>query len=101
MRLETRAFALAAGTAAAVAYTICALAVAIAPVETTAFLGFITHTDLSTLARPISWGAFIGGVVAWWIIVAAVFGLAAWFYNCLVAGWLGFVALGRPVERQV
>ena len=100
MRLETRAFALAAGTAAAVAYTICALAVAIAPVQTTAFLGFITHTDLSTLARPISWGAFVAGVVAWWIIVALVFGLAAWFYNRLVAGWLGFGALGRPVARH-
>ena len=99
MRLETRTFAIAAGTAAAVAYTICALAVAIAPVQTTAFLGFITHTDLSTVARPIGWGAFLGGVVAWWIIVALVFGLAAWFYNSLLAGWLGFAA--RPVERHV
>jgi hypothetical protein len=101
MRLDTRAFAFAVGTAAAVAYTICALAVAIAPVPTTAFLGFITHTDLSTLARPIGWGAYLGGVVVWWIIVAAVFGLAAWFYNRLVEGWLGFGALGRPVERHV
>jgi hypothetical protein len=101
MRFETRAFALAAGTAAAVAYTISALAVAIAPVETTAFLGFITHTDLSALARPIGWGAFIVGAVAWWIIVAAVFGMAAWLYNRLVTGWLGLVALGRPVERHV
>ena len=98
MRLETRTFAIAAGTAAAVAYMICALAVAIAPVQTTAFLGFITHTDLSTLARPIGWGAFLGGVVAWWIIVALVFGLAAWFYNSLLAGSPGFAA--RPVERH-
>ena len=101
MRLETRAFAVAAGTAAAVAYTICALAVAIAPVQTTAFLGFITHTDLSTLARPISWGAFLGGLVAWWIIVAFVFGLAAWFYNRLATGVMGFVSLGQPIERHV
>jgi hypothetical protein len=100
MRLDTRAFAFAAGTAAAVAYTICALAVAIAPVQTTAFLGFITHTDLSSLARPFGWEAFIAGVVAWWIIVAAVFGLTAWFYNRLVAGGLRFPAFGRPVERH-
>lgn len=101
MRLETRAFAIAAGTAAAVAYALCALAVAIAPVQTTAFLGFITHTDLSTLARPISWGAFLGGMVAWWIIVAFVFGLGGWFYNRLVAGLPRFVPLGRTVERHV
>ena len=101
MRLDTRAFAFAAGTAAAVAYTICAFAVAIAPGPTTAFLGFITHTDLSTLARPIGWTAYLGGVAAWWIIVAAVFALAAWFYNRLLAGWPAFAALGRPAERHV
>ena len=78
-----------------------ALAVAIAPVETTAFFGLITHTDLSTLARPIGWEAFLVGMVAWWIIGAFVFGLAAWFYNRLVAGWLGFVTLGRTAERHV
>ena len=55
--------AFAAGTAAAVAYTICALAVAIAPIPTTAVLGFITHTDLAPLT-----GRSDGGRTwaAWW-----------------------------------
>jgi hypothetical protein len=100
MRLDTRAFALAAGTAAAVAYTICALAVAIAPVQTTAFLGFITHTDLRMLARPLGWDGFIVGLVAWWVIVGSVFALAGWLYNRLLGARLEIPLVHRPVERH-
>jgi hypothetical protein len=45
MRLDARAFGLAAGATAAVPFTICALAVAIAPGPTTAFAGYLIHMD--------------------------------------------------------
>ena len=47
MELDARAFGLAAGSVAAALFTLCALAVAIAPVPTTAFVGSLIHLDLS------------------------------------------------------
>lgn len=84
MRLDTRAFALAAGAAAAILFTLCALAVAIAPDPTTAFFGYLVHMDLSGLARTLTFGSFVGGLLAWTIGTALTFGLAATIYNRLI-----------------
>lgn len=100
MRLDTRSFAVAAGTAAAIAFASCALAVAIAPAQTTAFLGYITHTDLSSVSRPLGWDGFIVGVVAWWGIAAGVFGLAAWVYNRLLGVRSELPSVRQAVERH-
>lgn len=86
MRLDTRAFAIAAGLTAAVLFTICALAVAIAPGPTTAFFGFLVHADLSTLQRTLTFASFIGGLIGWTLGTALTFGLAARIYNRLVGG---------------
>lgn len=51
MRIEPRAFALAAGTAAAILFTVCAVGVFLVPDLTTAVLGFLTYTDLSGIRR--------------------------------------------------
>jgi hypothetical protein len=100
MRLDTRYFAVAAGTAAAIAFALCALAVAVAPTQTTAFLGYITHTDLAGVSRPLGWDGFLVGLVAWWVIVAGVFGIAAWVYNRLLGVQLGLPSVHRPVEHH-
>lgn len=100
MRFDVKALAFAAGTAAAAAFTACAIAVAVAPGATTAFLGFITHTDLSTLSRPLTWASFAGGVIAWWAIVAALFGLAASLYNRFAGAGLPMPSDARPVDQR-
>lgn len=84
MRLDTPAFAFAAGTAAAFLFTLCALAVAIAPGPTTAFLGYLVHADLSGFARTLTFGSFVGGLLAWTVGTALTFGLAATIYNRLI-----------------
>lgn len=81
MRLELRAFALAGGLTAAVLFTICAAAVAVAPDATTAFAGTLIHADLSGIMRTLTWGSFCLGLVVWTAGTALVFGLAATIYN--------------------
>lgn len=90
MRLDTRAFAIAAGTTAGVLFTLCAVAVAVAPGPTTAFFGYLVHLDLSALPRTLTVGSFIGGLICWTLGTALSFGFAAIVYNRLVG--VGFRA---------
>jgi hypothetical protein len=90
MRLDTRALAIAAGTTAGVLFTLCALAVAIAPGPTTAFFGYLVHLDLSGLPRTLSVGRFIGGLICWTLGTALSFGFAATVNNRFVG--VGFRA---------
>ena len=85
MKIEPRAFAIAAGTAAALLFTLCALAVAIAPGPTTAFAGYIVHLDLSGLHRTLTLGSYIGGLITWTLGTALTFGFTAIVYNRLIA----------------
>lgn len=96
MRLDTRAFAFAAGITAAVLFTLCALAVAIAPGPTTAFFGYLAHVDLSTLPWTLTLGSFVGGLICWTLGTALTFGLAAAIYNRLTTPGLGAQAAGHP-----
>jgi hypothetical protein len=83
MKLDARAFGLAAGTAAAVLFLICAVAVAIAPEATTAFAGHLIHVDLSGLTRTLTFGSFVGGLVCWFVGTTLTFWLVAAVYNRL------------------
>ena len=83
MRLDTRAFAFAAGAAAASLYTLCAVAVAINPDAMTAFFSAVTHLDLTRLGRPLTWSGFLLGLVWWTGWAGAAFGLASAIYNRL------------------
>jgi hypothetical protein len=96
MRLDTRAFAFAAGMTAAVLFTLCALAVAIAPGPTTAFFGYLMHLDLSTLPMTLTLGSFVGGLVCWTLGTALTFGFAASIYNRLVTPGLRAQVAGHP-----
>jgi hypothetical protein len=84
MKLDARAFGLAAGTTAAALFILCALAVAIAPGATTAFAGYLIHTDLSGLSRSLTLGNFVGGLVCWAFGTALTFWLVAAIYNRLL-----------------
>jgi hypothetical protein len=95
MRLNARAFGMAAGATAAVLFTVCSLAVAVVPGATTAFFGYLVHMDLSGLPRTLTFGSFIGGLVAWTLGTAITFGLAAAIYNRLTG-----VATAAPAATR-
>ena len=98
MRLDARAFGTAAGAVAAGLFTVCALAVAVAPESTTALASYLIHMDLSGMARTMTFGSFVGGLVIWTLGTAIVFGSVAAIYNRLVARVRAPqpVAAGRP-----
>lgn len=81
MRLDSRAFGLAAGTVAGTLFTLCALAVAIAPQATTALASSLIHLDLTGLARTITWGGFFTGLLCWTVGVGLVFAAVGGLYN--------------------
>jgi hypothetical protein len=76
MKLDTKRFAIALGSAWAVWYTICAFFVAVAPERTQAVFGFAMHYDL-TGGRQITWPSYFGGLLlttAWVAAFALTFG---------------------------
>jgi hypothetical protein len=83
MKLDTRAFAIAAAVVAAALFTICAFFVAVAPRETTNVLGYLIHVDLSGLSRSLTWGNYFISLVSWSLGTGIVFGGMAWLYNRL------------------
>ena len=83
MKLNVRAFAIAAAVIAAAMDAICAFFVAVAPKQTTAFFGYLTHQDLSVIPRSLTWGSFCIGLVEWAVGAAIVAGAGAWLYNRL------------------
>jgi hypothetical protein len=85
MRLDIRCFALAGGVAAALTFTLCALAVAVAPVATTEFLSFVVHYELTDQVRLLTPANFVGGLLAWGTGTAAFMALLAWLYNLAVS----------------
>ncbi|HEY3117066.1 MAG TPA: DUF5676 family membrane protein [Chloroflexota bacterium] len=103
MRLEARAFGMAAGIVAAALFTICALAIAIAPEATTALASYLVHMDLSGMSRTLTLGSFIGGLIIWTLGTAVSFGCAAAIYNWLIARAPGRepIAAQRPATQRV
>jgi hypothetical protein len=101
MRIDPRAYAFAAGITAAVLFTLCSLAVAIAPASATAFLGYLVHTDFSSLQRTLTVGSFIGGLIGWTVGTVLTFGFAAVVYNRLLAApRTDAAARGQPLGQR-
>ena len=95
MILDARALGLAAGTATAALFTLCALAVAVAPAATTALVSSLIHLDLTGLARAITWGSYFGGLLCWSIGAGLLFAAFGTLYN----RYLGRVpAAERPAD---
>lgn len=57
---------------------------AIAPGPTTAFAGYLIHTDLSDLSRSLTLGNFLGGLICWALGASLNFWLVAVIYNRLL-----------------
>ena len=83
MKLDTRAFAIAASIIAAALFLICAFFVAVAPEATTRFAGHLIHVDLSGFTRTLSWGNFFGGLLCWTLGTALVTSALSLIYNRL------------------
>lgn len=100
MRLDSRAFGLAAGTVAAALFALCALAVAMAPAWTTALASSLIHLDLSGMARTITWGSFLSGLVCWTVGTGLVFASVGGLYNRFSDG-LPAVARAESTTRRL
>ncbi len=83
MKLDTRAFAIAAALVVAALFLICAFFVALAPEATTTFAGHLIHADLSGFTRSLTWATFFGGLVCWALGAGLVAAVLARFYNRL------------------
>ena len=81
MRLDSRAFGFAAGTVAGVLFSLCALAVAVAPDAATALASSLIHLDLTGFARTITWVGYFTGLVCWTLGVGLVFAAVGGLYN--------------------
>ena len=86
MRLDIKALAIAAGVAAAVVSAACALIVAVAPEFATSLFSNVVHLDLTPLARKVTLGNAVGGLVFWGLGTGVVFAFAAWLYNRAAGG---------------
>ncbi len=86
MSIDGKALGTANALIAAAVFTICSLAVAIAPGASSSFASYALHIDLTALSRQITWGSFVVGLVS----LAAVFGgtglAIAGLYNRLATG---------------
>ena len=79
MKLNVWAFGL------AVAFTICAFFVAVAPEATASFIGYLLHINLSGLTRPIRWGSYFAGVLVVGIWTALWAAAVAELYNLSIS----------------
>ena len=82
-RLNARSLFTAVATITGVVYTICFLSIALAPNATVAFFSYILHIDLTNIARPLSWGSFIVGLLFWSLGTGLYTAQVARFYNNL------------------
>jgi 2TM family of unknown function (DUF5676) len=89
MKLDARAFGLAAGLMVGVLFIVCAVAVAVAPEATTAFAGHLIHSDLTGITRSLTLGSFVGGLVCWTAGTTVAFWFMGAVYNRLAAVGLG------------
>lgn len=80
MRLDVRAFALAVGNVAAIAFFVCWAAFAIVP-GLARPTGAMFHIDYSMVYRRVGWGDLVVGLIGWWLVSAALAGATAILYN--------------------
>jgi hypothetical protein len=101
MRLDARAFGLAAGALAAVLFLVCAVAVAVAPDATTAFAGTLIHADLSGFKRTLTLGIFVVGLACWTVGTTLAFWFMGLVYNRLAGMRLANeLRAQRPVTQR-
>ncbi|MEP7012601.1 MAG: DUF5676 family membrane protein [Acidobacteriota bacterium] len=86
MKLEIRALVKAVAVVGAASYALCAGLLALAPEATMRVAGYLMHVDLSAIARPLSWGGALAGILAWTLFTAALAAAAGGLYNRFAGG---------------
>jgi hypothetical protein len=81
MRIKALALGLAAATITAIAFGLCGLFFVIAPGATSAFVSWVLHVDVATMAQPISAADLLGGIVLFAAYVGLLVGVTAALYN--------------------
>ena len=81
-KLDPRSLGSAAAVVAATLFSLCSLAVALAPDATTAVAGYLVHANANALLpRSLSPASFLIGLIAWSAGAGAVFAAVAGLYN--------------------
>ena len=84
MKLDVRAAAVAAGSIAALVYSLCTAFCVFVPESTVAYVTTVFfHIDVTGLYRQITWGSFIASLLGWGLGTALATGTTAWLYNRL------------------
>ena len=84
LRLEPTVIGNAGATVAALLFTVCALAVALAPSWTVSMAATLFHLDVTALAPSISWAGYFAGVVCWTVATWGILATTAALYNLLL-----------------
>ena len=101
MRLDARAFGMAGGIVAALLFTICGIAMAIAPEPMLGLAGYLNHMETPVIPQSLDFSRFVGGLALWTLASAAIFAGIAAIYNQLVGrvGARQESAAGRPLMQ--
>ncbi len=81
MKLDTLAIANSSAIVTAVLFTLCALLLAVAPAAAYAGFSYLFHVELGKIAYGMTWGVYLGGLIAWVVGAWLVAGALAWLYN--------------------
>ena len=81
--INSRSLGLSAGTVTAIAFGICGLFFALAPASSAAVMGWIFHSDMTTMTHRVTAFNLIAGVIVLGVYVGVIVGLIAAFYNRL------------------
>jgi hypothetical protein len=81
MKLDPKAFGMAAGTITAAFFLICSTAYRLVPDWYTRQYTLFMHVDLARFGQQPSWGQIVLGVIGWWIAAWALTTLAVLLYN--------------------
>ena len=83
MKLDLRALAFSEALVGSALFVICAAFIVLAPDATASATKYLFHIDLSGIARPVSWGGFLSGLVVFTLFMGFVGLVWGWFYNRL------------------
>lgn len=89
MKLDVRAVAMTAGTVAVALFTLCTVALAVAPVWSMEMTSSLFHFGMPGVARAITWSGYAVGLFCWGLGTALVFSAAAVLYNRWAAPTVG------------
>lgn len=80
-RLSMRSLFIATAIITGLAYLVCVLFLTVAPDATMAFFSYVLHANLNGIARNLTWGSFIVGLLVWSVGTGLYAALIARLYN--------------------